>query len=105
MAHPQIADGGDGLVIWRVAAIVLNKQSRIADKGWSSIFCSGLVAKKSSPQEIDHEVLYERKLMKRIFGWKRDEMKGRWRNLHNEELHNFNFSVTIIRMTKSRRMR
>jgi hypothetical protein len=31
------ADGGDGLPIWRVAANILNKQSRAADKGWSSI--------------------------------------------------------------------
>jgi hypothetical protein len=37
MAHPQVADGGEGLQIWRVAANVLNKQSRTADKGWSSL--------------------------------------------------------------------
>jgi hypothetical protein len=35
MARPQVADG-DGLQIWRVAANILNKQSRAADKGWSS---------------------------------------------------------------------
>jgi hypothetical protein len=33
MAHPQIADGGDGLHIWRVAANILNKQSWTADTG------------------------------------------------------------------------
>jgi hypothetical protein len=33
MARPQVADGGDGLQIWRVAANILNKQSRTADKG------------------------------------------------------------------------
>jgi hypothetical protein len=38
MAHPQVADGGDNLQIWRVVAKILNKQSRTADKGWSSIF-------------------------------------------------------------------
>jgi hypothetical protein len=32
MAHPQIADGGDGLKIWRVAANILNKQSWKADE-------------------------------------------------------------------------
>jgi hypothetical protein len=37
MARPQVADGGDGLQIWRVAANILNKQSQTADKGWSSI--------------------------------------------------------------------
>jgi hypothetical protein len=36
MAHPRVADEGDGHQIWRVAANVLNKQSWTADKGWSS---------------------------------------------------------------------
>jgi hypothetical protein len=31
-----VADRGDGLQIWRVAANILNKQSRTADSGWSS---------------------------------------------------------------------
>jgi hypothetical protein len=35
MARSQVADG-DGLQIWRLAANILNKQSRTADKGWSS---------------------------------------------------------------------
>jgi hypothetical protein len=35
-ARPQVADGGDGLQKWRVVANILNKQSLIADKGWSS---------------------------------------------------------------------
>jgi hypothetical protein len=35
--HPQVADGGDGFQIWRVASNILNKQSGTADKGWSSI--------------------------------------------------------------------
>jgi hypothetical protein len=41
MARPQVADGGDGLQIWRVAANLLNKQSRAADKGCSSILGVG----------------------------------------------------------------
>jgi hypothetical protein len=32
-ARPRFADGGDGLQIWRVTANILNKQSRIADRG------------------------------------------------------------------------
>jgi hypothetical protein len=36
MVHPQVADGGDSLQIWRVAANIWNKQSWRADKGWSS---------------------------------------------------------------------
>jgi hypothetical protein len=33
MARPQVADGGDSLQIWRVAANILNKQSWTAGKG------------------------------------------------------------------------
>jgi hypothetical protein len=36
VTRPQVADGGDGLHIWRVAADTLNKQSRTADKGCHS---------------------------------------------------------------------
>jgi hypothetical protein len=41
MRRPQVADGGSGLQIWRVAANILNKQSRIADKGRSSSWGGG----------------------------------------------------------------
>jgi hypothetical protein len=41
----------------------------------------------------------------RIYGPKRDEVTGRLRKLHNEELHNLYFSPSIIRIIKSRRMR
>jgi hypothetical protein len=37
MAHSRVADRGDGLQIWRVAANILNKQSQTAGSGWSSI--------------------------------------------------------------------
>jgi hypothetical protein len=49
MARPQVADGGDGLQIWRVAANILNKQSRTAEKGWSSSLGVGRGANNSSP--------------------------------------------------------
>jgi len=41
----------------------------------------------------------------RIFGPKRDEVTGKWRKLHNEELNNMYFSPNIVRVIKSRRMR
>jgi hypothetical protein len=51
MARPQAADGGDGLQIWRVAANILNKQSRTTDKGWSG--SSGLEGEMlKSPQSL-----------------------------------------------------
>jgi hypothetical protein len=43
--------------------------------------------------------------LRRIFGPKRDEMKGGWRKLHNEGLHNLYSSPNIIRLIKLRRMR
>jgi hypothetical protein len=46
---PQVADGGNGLQIWRIAANILNKQSRTADKGWSSSLGVGRGANNSSP--------------------------------------------------------
>jgi hypothetical protein len=49
MAHPQVADGGHTLQVWWVAANILNKQSRTADKGWPSSLGVGLGANNSSP--------------------------------------------------------
>jgi hypothetical protein len=40
----------------------------------------------------------------RIFGPKRDEVSGKWRNLHKEELRDLYSSPSIIRIIKSRRM-
>jgi hypothetical protein len=49
--------------------------------------------------------LFENRVLRRIFGPKRDDVTGDWRKLHNEELHNLYSSPNIIRMIKSRRMR
>jgi hypothetical protein len=49
--------------------------------------------------------VFENRVLRRIFGPKRDEVTGDWRKLHNEELHNLYSSPNIIRMIKSRRMR
>jgi hypothetical protein len=44
-------------------------------------------------------------VLRRIFGSKRDEVKGDWRKLHSGELRNFCSSPDIIRQIKLRRMR
>jgi hypothetical protein len=49
--------------------------------------------------------VFENRLLRRIFGPKRDEVMGEWRKLHNGELHNLYSSPDIIRQIKSRRMR
>jgi hypothetical protein len=49
--------------------------------------------------------VFENRVLRRIFGSKRDEVTGEWRKLHNEELHNLYSSPDIIRQVKSRRMR
>jgi hypothetical protein len=48
---------------------------------------------------------FENRVLRRIFGPKRDEVTGEWRKLHNEELHNLYSSPDIIWQIKSRRMR
>jgi hypothetical protein len=49
--------------------------------------------------------VFENRVLRRIFGPKRDEVTGEWRKLHSEKLHNLYSSPDIIRQVKSRRMR
>jgi hypothetical protein len=49
--------------------------------------------------------VFENRLLRRIFGPKRDEITGEWRRLHNKRLYTLYFSPNIIRVIKSRRLR
>jgi hypothetical protein len=49
--------------------------------------------------------VFENRLLRRIFGPKKDGVTGGWRKLHNEEFHNLYFSPNIIRIINSMRMR
>jgi hypothetical protein len=50
-------------------------------------------------------MVFENRVLRRIFGLKRDEVTGEWRKLHNEELRDLYSSPSIIRIIKSRKMR
>jgi len=47
--------------------------------------------------------VFENRVLRRIFGPKRDEVTGEWRNLHNEELNDLYCPPNIVRVIKSRR--
>jgi hypothetical protein len=49
--------------------------------------------------------VFENKVLRKIFGPKRDELTGEWRRLHNKELYALYSSTNIIRVIKSRRLR
>jgi hypothetical protein len=49
--------------------------------------------------------VFESRVLRRIFGPRRDEVTGVWRNLHNEGLNDLYSSPTIVRVIKSRKMR
>jgi hypothetical protein len=68
---------------------------------WIKDLCKGIWTVRE-----EHKLrAFENRVLRRIFGPKRDRVTGGWRKLHNEELHNLYSSPSIIRIIKSRRMR
>jgi hypothetical protein len=49
--------------------------------------------------------VFQNRVLRRLFGLKRDEVARGWRKLHNEELHNLYSASSVIRMIKSGMMR
>jgi hypothetical protein len=49
--------------------------------------------------------VFENRVLRRVFGPKRDEVTGVWRKLRNEELNDLYSLSNIVRVFKSRRMR
>jgi hypothetical protein len=49
--------------------------------------------------------VFENRVLRRIFGPKREEVTGEWKKLHNDDLNNLYSSPNIVRVIKSRRMR
>jgi hypothetical protein len=75
-----------GIIIWSVVLYVC--------KTWSHTSREGLRPR-----------IFENRLLRRIFGHKRDEVTGEWRRLHNKELYALYSSPNIIRVIQSRRLR
>ena len=48
--------------------------------------------------------MFDNRVLRRIFGAKRDEVKGEWGKLHNEEFNDM-YSPDIVRVIKTRKMR
>jgi hypothetical protein len=49
--------------------------------------------------------VFENRVLRKMFGSKRDEVTGSWRKLHNDELYNMYFSIGITRIMTSKRRR
>ena len=49
--------------------------------------------------------VFENMVLRRIFGPRRDEVRGEWRRVHNEELNDLYSSPNIVRVIKLRRVR
>jgi len=49
--------------------------------------------------------VFENRMLRKVFGPKKDEVTEEWRKLHNEELNDLYSLPNIARMVKSRRMR
>jgi hypothetical protein len=49
--------------------------------------------------------VFENRVLRRVFGSKKDEVTGEWRKLHNDEMNDLYSLPNIVRVVKSRRMR
>jgi hypothetical protein len=68
-----------------------------------SHLCQSLVALRLRSLREEHRLrVLENRVLRIIYGPKRDDVTGEWRKLHNEEFHNLYSSPDIIRQINSR---
>jgi len=67
--------------------------------------CFGLHRGNKPLREERRLRVFENRVLRRVFGPKRDEVTGAWRKLHNEKLNDLYSLPNIMRVVKSRRMR
>jgi hypothetical protein len=65
----------------------------------------GVKLDRSQLREEYRPRVFENRVLRRIFGPKREEVTGEWRRPHNKELHTLYFSQNIILLVKSRILR
>ena len=66
------------------------------------VFCLGAKPCRSHCGSKRRLTVFEKRVLRRIFGPRRDEVTGEWRKLHNKELNDLYSSSNIIRVIKSR---
>jgi hypothetical protein len=69
-----------------------------------NLFIYGCETWSQTLKESHRLRVFENRVLRRLFESKRDEATGKWRKLHNEELHNLFSLPSIIRVMKSMRI-
>jgi len=67
------------------------------------VYLKAKIDKLETNSEIKN--MFENRMLRTVFGPKRDEVTGEWRKLHNEDLNDLYSSPNTVRLIKSRRMR
>ena len=78
----------------------VTKHSQTKPRTWTSYGCE---AWSLTLSEEHRQRVLENRVLRRIFGPKRDEVTGEWRKLHKKELNELYSSPNIVRVIKSRR--
>ena len=83
----------------------LSKMNNLSNKHILPVVLYGCETWSLTLREERRLRVIENRVLRRVFGPKRDEVTGEWRKLHNEELSDLYSLPIIVRMVKSRRMR